>query len=274
MEVKIKKFDMSRVADDKVVVCIGRRGTGKSWAVRDLLSRHTTIPTGIVISPTEQANRFFGAFVPSLLIHDEYSPAIVENVLKRQKSIVQMNGRERQGGARDPVDPRAFVVLDDCNYDKTWLNDPNIRYLFMNGRHVKIFFILTMQYSLGLPPCLRTNVDFAFIFRETNVQNRRRLYENYAGCIPSFEVFNSILNECTQGNDFLVIDNTATTNNLTDQVFWYNAASPPDFRMCAEPYWTLSHQVAQRADGREEDQTYDLDKLRKVGSRLRVSKRS
>ena len=36
----------------------------------------------------------------------------------------------------------------------------------MTGRHYNILFIITMQYPLGIPPALRTNLDYVFLFRE------------------------------------------------------------------------------------------------------------
>ena len=77
------------------------------------------------------------------------------------------------------IDPRAFLVLDDCLYDNSWTKDKNVRSLFMNGRHFKILFIITMQYALGIPPNLRTNIDYIFILRENYVSNRKILYEHH-----------------------------------------------------------------------------------------------
>ena len=65
--------------------------------------------------------------------------------------------------------------------NQSWIRDQNIRSLFMNGRHYKILFIITMQYALGVPPSLRTNIDYVFILRENYVSNRKRLYEHYVG---------------------------------------------------------------------------------------------
>ena len=272
MELRLQRFDMSSIADDKVVVCIGRRGTGKSWAVRDLLSHHTTIPTGMVISPTEQANSFFSEMIPSVLIHDEYTPKAIDNLVSRQKAVMRKHNAEKALGSPDPVDPRAFALLDDCNYDSSWIKDKNIRYLFMNGRHVKVFFIITMQYSLGLPPVLRTNVDYTFVFRETNLQNRKRIYENYAGCIPNFEAFCQILDQCTQDHDFLVINNTCRVNDLTKQLFWCRASRPPQFRMCSPALWRLSKQVQRNSSDRDGPELYDIEKLKKVKHRINVVK--
>ena len=56
---QLKKFDMSSIADDKVVVLVGKRETGKSFLVKDLLYYHRGIPIGTVISGTEASNSFW-----------------------------------------------------------------------------------------------------------------------------------------------------------------------------------------------------------------------
>ena len=44
---------------------------------------------------------------------------------------------------------------------------------------MSLLFLLTMQYALGVPPNLRTNIDYTFILREPYIANRKRIYENY-----------------------------------------------------------------------------------------------
>ena len=39
----LKKFDMNEIKDDKVVVLIGKRDTGKSFLCRDILYHHSDI---------------------------------------------------------------------------------------------------------------------------------------------------------------------------------------------------------------------------------------
>ena len=53
MRLQLKKFDMSSIAADKVVVMIGKRDTGKSFLCKDLLWHHQKIPVNAVISATE-----------------------------------------------------------------------------------------------------------------------------------------------------------------------------------------------------------------------------
>ena len=138
-EIQLKKFNMKDITYDKVVVLIGKRDTGKSFLCKDLLYHHQSIPVGQVISGTEVANSFYGEIIPKLFIHDEFKPEIIANILKRQKSVLE-NLKSNPN-----IDPRAFLILDDCLYDTSWLKDKNIRSVFMNGRHYKLLFILTMQ---------------------------------------------------------------------------------------------------------------------------------
>ena len=37
MEIQLRKFDISQIKDDKVVVLIGKRDTGKSFLCKDIL---------------------------------------------------------------------------------------------------------------------------------------------------------------------------------------------------------------------------------------------
>jgi len=237
MNLELKKFDISKITSDKVCVLIGKRNTGKSFLVKDLLYYHRKIPIGTVISATEAANPFYGNILPSLFIHDYYTPEIIANVLKRQKLVVQKMRQEIQKFGESHVNPYGFLILDDCLFDNSWVRDTNIRSIFMNGRHYKILFIITMQYALGIPPNLRTNIDYVFILRENYVSNRKRLYEHYAGMFPTFEMFCQVMDQCTENYECLVIDNSAKSNRLEDQVYWYKATEHPEYKIGAPEFW-------------------------------------
>lgn len=253
LNLRLRKFDMSKIKHDKVVVLIGKRETGKSFLVKDLLWHHQSLPFGSVISGTEGANQFYSKVVPPMFIHEEYSPLVIANVLKRQKLIAKKISNDLATRGQTAVDPRNFLILDDCLYDQSWIKDRNVRYLFMNGRHVHTMFIITMQYAMGIPPSLRTNIDYVFILRENIVANRRRLYEQYAGMFPDFDSFCQVMNQCTENYECLVIDNNAKSNKLEDQVFWYKAAPRPDFRLCSPDLWAQSAAMGRDDEGKDED---------------------
>tara|TARA_Y100000385_G_scaffold190689_2_gene197097 strand:+ start:4611 stop:5408 length:798 start_codon:yes stop_codon:yes gene_type:complete len=249
------------INDDKVIVLIGKRETGKSFLVKDLLYYHQDIPVGTVISGTEGANAFYSSIMPSIFIHGEYRQEIISNMLKRQKKVIAAINKEITDTGFSNIDPRGFIILDDCLYDKSWVNSKHIRSLFMNGRHYKAMFIITMQYALGIPPNLRTNIDFTFILRENIVSNRKRLYEQYAGMFPSFDVFSQVMDQCTENFECLVINNNAKSNKLEDQVFWYKATSHENFRLGAPQFWQY-HSENYNPNFDDEEEGIDLNEMR------------
>tara|TARA_X000000368_G_scaffold63610_1_gene45170 strand:- start:2495 stop:3334 length:840 start_codon:yes stop_codon:yes gene_type:complete len=276
MTLELKKFDMKTISfkpnesKGPVIVLIGRRDTGKSYLVRDLLYHQQDIPIGTVISGTEAGNCFYSNHIPKLFIHEEYNSAIIENILKRQKTVLKQINKENTAYGRSTIDPRAFVILDDCLYDAGWTKDKLMRLLFMNGRHWKIMLVITMQYPLGIPPNLRTNIDFVFILREPYISNRKRIYDNYAGMFPTFESFCQVMDQCTENYECLVINNNAKTNKLTEQIFWYKAEHRQNFRLGSREFWEMSKDL----NSDDEDDPYNPNDSRKksLGPKINVKK--
>ena len=274
MNLELKRFDMKTISfkpnesKGPVIVLIGRRDTGKSFLVRDLLYYHQDIPIGTVISGTEEGNGFYGKMVPKLFIHNEYNTAIIENILKRQRGVLKQIKKEMETFKRSTIDPRTFVILDDCLYDNTWARDKMMRLLFMNGRHWKVMLLITMQYPLGIPPTLRTNIDYVFILREPYIANRKRIYDNYAGMFPTFESFCQVMDQCTENFECLVINNNSKSNKLQDQVFWYKADAHNDFRLGSKEFWELSKQINDEDDDGEQ---YDPNNVKKRGSGPKIA---
>ena len=262
MKLELKKFDPTKIKNDSVVVFIGKRNTGKSYCMKDIMSYNRDIPVGVVVSPTERANGYFEKFIPKMLIYDELEEKIVSKFLSRQINITKDRKKELEKHGSSTIDPRAFFILDDCMYNKAVTKDKNIRCIFMNGRHYKIFLLITMQHGLGLPPDLRSNIDYVFIFRNNIVKEREKIYNHYAGMFPTFDVFNQVMNQCTENFECLVIDNKIQSNNINDNVYWYKAQDS-NYKLCSKNLWEMQALQDQRdlmgiADEEEED-TEDFD---------------
>ena len=254
MSLNLKKFDMSKIGKGSVVVLIGKRNTGKSFLCKDLLYYKRDIPVGTVISATEGSNKFYGKMMPSLFIYEEFNSEIIKSLTKRQEMIVNKLNQQEERYGKTNIDPWSFLILDDLMYDTSWLKDKYIRQLFMNGRHKKILFLITMQYSLGIPPALRTNVDYIFILRENYISNRKRLFEHYAGMFPTFEIFCQVMDACTNNFECLVIDNTTKSNKIEDMIYWYKADEHGDFTLGAPQFWKHQNQhYSNQCSNREED---------------------
>jgi hypothetical protein len=250
----LQEFDMRRISFDPtksqgpIIVLIGRRDTGKSFLVRDLLYNHQDIPVGTVISGTEAGNGFYSDIVPKLFIHDTFDVSLITKSLARQETMINL-----QKTTKPNLDPRAFIILDDCLCDNKWTKETAIRTVFMNGRHWKLLLIITMQYPLGMPPILRTNIDYVFILREPYISNRKKIYEHYAGMFPNFDSFSQVMNQCTENYECLVIDNNSKHNDLCKQVFWYRAKDRPDFKLGSKQLWEMSKNLPAKKIGQQFD---------------------
>jgi len=258
MNIQLKKFNPSRMADDKVCVFVGRRNTGKSTLLTDIMYHKKHLPAGIVMSATEEGNHHYQQFVPDLFIYSDYDREAIERVLARQKKLV---------GTCPPGSkpPGAFLLLDDCMYDKRFMKDICIRQCFMNGRHWKLFFMLTMQYCMDLTPDLRANVDYVFVLKENIIQNREKLYKAFFGVFPSFDMFNQVMNACTENYECLVLDNTSRSNRIQDCVFWYKAKVRTGFRCGSPVYWNYH----KKNYNPKHDQTPETDP-RKIPKRTSI----
>jgi len=216
--------------------------THNSWLVRDIFYHHKHIPSGVVFSGTEEANPFFGEFIPDCFIHSEYDPELVDKIMGKQKKKIR---DAKNAGSKDGKSPsnNLFIVFDDMLHDaQNWKNDKTVKNIFFNGRHYNFLFILTMQYPLGITPALRSNIDYVFIFNEPSLKNRRKIYDDYAAMLPSFDHFCNILDACSQNHECLVIKTSGNSSDLRDIVFWYKAEPHNNFRVGHDKFWKFHKQ--------------------------------
>jgi hypothetical protein len=230
---KINRFDPRTMetrrlgGNPSTCIFIGKRGTGKSVLISDIMYHHRKVPYGLIMSGTEEGNGFYGQYFPNLFIHNGFKKELVETLINRQKRVL-----------KDPrQDPHSFLLIDDCMYDKSLTRDKNMRLIFMNGRHWKILFILSMQYCMDLPPDLRANVDYLFILRENIIDNQKKLWKYFFGMFPTFQSFQQTFMACTENFECLVLDNTCKSNKIEDCVYWYKATPERIYRIGCPQIW-------------------------------------
>ncbi len=227
---QLDRFDLKNLVLDSSgdflnprIAIIAKSGSGKSWVIRDILSYIKDIPCGTIIAPTDKMTGFYNDFFPVSFIHHEYKEDTIPRMLARQKIILSKNDDRKKKGKK-LIDPRTFLIMDDCMSSKhLWLKDPNVLSIFNEGRHYQLTFILSMQYSLGIQPELRSNFDFVFLLGEDFINNRKKLYEHYAGMFPSRELFDQVFLQVTDDYGVMVINNRLRSSDIRKKVFWYKA---------------------------------------------------
>jgi hypothetical protein len=234
------KFDLKDLIYDQngdfinpKIAIIAKSGSGKSWVIREIIYHlcKDNIPCATVIAPTDKMTKFYNDFIPECFIHHDYKDEIVAKVLHRQKKMIEQNELRKKIN-KDSIDPRSVFIMDDClTTASQWIKDPNIISIFNEGRHYQLTYILSLQYSIGIPPNLRSNIDFVFLLGEDNYNNRKRLYENFAGILPSRELFEMVFSELTNDYGCMVINNRIRSNDLRKKVFHFRSNKTPDFKL-------------------------------------------
>ena len=79
MNLQLRKFKPETITDDRVCVFIGKRNTGKSTLVKDIMFHKRHLPAGIVLSGTEEGNHFYSNFIPDLCIYGDYDREAMED---------------------------------------------------------------------------------------------------------------------------------------------------------------------------------------------------
>lgn len=239
IQLNLKPFDMSKLKIHSVCVAIGKRHSGKSILIRDILyNKKNELPVGLVMSHTDHLGHFYDKFIPKILIHKNYNSEQITKLFQRQEKALKENW----------TNPNAFLLLDDVLSDTAWKKDPNMNEIYFNGRHYKLLSILGMQTPMGIPSSLRGQIDYTFIFKTNIESDKKKLFEHYAGCLKTLEIFKIVLEATTEDYHCLVIDNNANSNNLEDCVFYYKAKLYDDFRMCSNDIWQLNdkHDLQER----------------------------
>lgn len=223
----IRRFDPRTMPDNATIVCIGRRRSGKTVLVTDLLWHKRHIATGVVMSGTEEGNHYYRDFVPDTFVHSDFNEDIIWEMINRQKRLIKERGSA----------PPAFLILDDCLYDSRSFRTKAVRCLFQNGRHWNLLVCCLLQFLKGIPPDCRANCDYVFHAREPVKENKVKLYRDFFGVFESAMIFEHVIDELTNNYEVIVLDNTSRSNCVTDCVYYYKAKVRKPFRTGSKSFW-------------------------------------
>lgn len=213
-KLNIQRFDISKMKPNRAILAIGKKGTGKSVLINDLAYRlRNMCDLGVAMSPSWSSQEMFREFLPPSQVHSDFQQDMVEKLIAFNRGL-QAEGKNIR---------KVALFLDDLGFDTGLFRLKITRDLLMNGRHVGIFLLFSLQFVLGVPPDIRTNIDYVFVFTEKVRKNRQKLYEHFFGVFDKFPDFERVFSECTNNYECLVLDNTVSSSKLEDCVFWYKA---------------------------------------------------
>lgn len=258
MKLDIKKFDIKSIPDDATVVLCAARRSGKSYFMRNLMYEKRDFPLAIIISETEQANKFYQTFCPKKFLHYKYSRELIARILARQKKVVKQYKRDIKLYGSSRIDPRILIILDDISSDPQYNMHSEFKKLFVIGRHYHTSCYLCINSPKAITTTIRDNTDIIVMFKSNNYNMRKRLYESYS-VFPTQQSFNQVLDMTTGDYKCLIINNAGSSTNLQDIVFWYKAIDPGAFHFGDKQFWADNESSDDDSD--EDEDEFDQTKL-------------
>lgn len=241
-------------------VVLGKRRSGKTILQRQLLhDLYKDRGRVVVFTGSEEGKEFFPQFVDDSYIYDGFPDEVIDRCFHGQKQQKRKYGGKREGKEEGPAPPDLDMacVLEDLSFDTKVMKSKQLSELFHNGRHMNMTVIMAVQYVMSMPPKIRSNIDYVFIFKDNNVMNRRNIHKSWGGVINSFVEFDEIMQAVTDDHRCMVIDNTSQKSSPDQCLYWYKArVDLPPFRVGCRDY-QLAHQLyraSQRAAEAESDE--------------------
>ena len=236
--VEILPFDMPAMTSNgkcPTIAVFGARGSGKSVLIKDILYHYhlASVPRVCVFSATEGLNSYFAQFVPGMYIHSPVSVAGVTRVFEEQKNLVK---KQQLGLIDKDVDLRLIIVLDDLAYSKQMLKSEVLAELALNGRHSLCILVISIQYLMSLPIQCRSNIDFAFISADDNLDNVKRIANQFASGYD-FTIFKKVFAACTKNYETFVLPHKKDHDEPEKNSFFYKAQFDLKFKFGSPEAW-------------------------------------
>ena len=231
----LQEFDPSQMKIDATIVAVGKRRTGKTWVFRNIMYLFKDkFQAGLIISQTDELNKFWRDYVPKKYIFNKYDPEILHAVFRRQKKILNdVNKTDAEKDAEAPF----FILLDDVISDQRLKYDEALMELFVAGRHYRLFVLITTQYAKAITPTLRGNTDYCFMMKCLQQRQLEAPWEDF-GSFLTKDAFAQIINAYTEDNEVLTVNTCPDTEvDPLSMLGWWKAIDPGPFKMGSEEFW-------------------------------------
>jgi len=213
--IKIHRFKPHKdLQPGMTIVLIGRRRSGKTTAIKNLLYHLSPrMEMGWIFCPTISNNKDFSKSMPSDFIHTTLDLSLIQRIIQFQCD------RIKKGCVR-----HVFIVIDDFAHDRKNLRSPVIDSLFTNGRHYFITPIIGLQFGVAITPAARRNADIVCMCKENTEEERKKLFDGYTDGFRNKQEFADVMKHVCVDHTMLVFNKTKT--QLECPVFSWKAEFP------------------------------------------------
>ena len=220
-EVTINEFRFEDMPMSCTWIVIGPPGSGKTSLMENIAYyRKHVYPVGRAFLGTDGGyKRFCGIFHP-LYVSNYYDEEEEKKHILRQRTCELENGKGHQSNY-------AINIIDDAGDDPKFYKTKTMRGLFKLGsQHWHQLCMIGNQYAIDFPPDIRKSVSYVALFREPEMKERKKLYENFGGMAGTFDDFCTLMDALTGDYTCIIFKKRSQSNDLEDCVFWYKTKNP------------------------------------------------
>jgi hypothetical protein len=179
-----------------------------------LLTNLNYIRRGLIFTENKE---LFESKTEISTIYDKINISYIETFINTQKYIVSKYLYTPLLYKTD-----SLIIFDNILGNK--FKEPDIRYLFLNGRSCRINSIIYMDTYQLIPPQIRHQFNFLIIIndlidkeinkypeeyenkKKNKMENRKNLYIYFFGFLDSFDNFNKYLDKLFETNNYLLLE--------------------------------------------------------------------
>lgn len=193
LKMSLPEFKYSQIAPGSRIGFVGKRGCGKTQAMHAVLK-----------AMVGQTDELF-VFSPSYSTRDIMSGCL--NVMGLDVSLLEKTLTKLEENREQIVQAHNIVVLDDICMNKEFLGSKALMSLLMNARVLRCTVLMSAQDLKSVPPYIRENWDFTFVFYEDN-EKKRRMIQEYL--FPSLQdSFDEVFDKHTEDYSAIVSQRSA-----------------------------------------------------------------
>jgi hypothetical protein len=192
--------------------------------------RKHVYPTARVFIGTEDGYKRFCKIFHPLYVSNYWDEKEEEKHVLRQRTCEMENGRGYPGNY-------AVNIIDDVSDDPKIYKTKLMRGLFKLGsQHWAQLLMIGSQYAIDMPPDVRKSVSYVALGREPEMNERKKLYENFGGLAGSFERFCDLMDQITGDYTFLIFKKRSQSNELEECVSWFRTKKLGDWKFGCKEY--------------------------------------
>jgi hypothetical protein len=243
---KLMEYDpVAQLKPTYTVVLFGPRGSGKTVMMRYFLKAISKkLDMAVAFIPTSDTRKDFEEHLPRCFVYPEFDLEAFKRILDSQHRLNELvddaETRSKSDGTFVPFRVRNVgIIMDDCMFNKKSTKSEEMRWLFMNGRHDKLFHMNAVQYIMDIGMDIRSNIDVVVAFPTSNPGLVTRLRENLLTCFDKDEDLLQVFMHGIQENEALVFDRRAYERK-EPYLFYCKAEYPiSPFRVGNDTFWEM-----------------------------------